>query len=284
MNYIVFCLYIKIFLFSGSGACPDCGVALRRSNFRVQLFEDPLVEKEVDIRKRVLKDFNKKEEDFASLDEYNNYLEEVETIIFNLTNNIDVVETNKRIEQYKKENKDIILKNKNKIGKEEYELEEILEEEKIQEETRKKLLAQEEKEEKEKKMKAKEALIDELMFSNTDARAIVNSFAETLKTVKEEQEKPKQKQNQFSTGIKFGRKVLQNFLPVPKVEEGEPFIYKKMVMVIDGPEPPSWKSIENDGYLVNIRSENEQERAGGYQSNIACMRALQEAFVGLFSA
>ncbi|KAL0279236.1 UNVERIFIED_CONTAM: hypothetical protein PYX00_000846 [Menopon gallinae] len=158
---------VDLLFLKGSGACPDCGVALRRSNFRVQLFEDPLVEKEVDIRKRVLKDFNKKEEDFASLAEYNNYLEEVETIIFNLTNNIDVIETNKRIEQYKKENKDIILKNKNKIGKEEYELEEILEEEKIQEETRKKLLAQEEKEEKEKKLKAKEALIDELIFSLT---------------------------------------------------------------------------------------------------------------------
>lgn len=90
---------------------------LRRSNFRVQLFEDPMVEKEIDIRKRVLKDYNKKEEDFATLREYNDYLEEIETIIYNLTNNIDVVGTNKRIEQYKKDNKELIMKNKAKIGK-----------------------------------------------------------------------------------------------------------------------------------------------------------------------
>lgn len=75
-----------------------------------------MVEKEIDIRKRVLKDFNKKEEDFATLREYNDYLEEIETIIFNLVNNIDIVATNKRIEQYKKDNKEVIMKNKAKIG------------------------------------------------------------------------------------------------------------------------------------------------------------------------
>lgn len=75
-----------------------------------------MIEKEIDIRKRVLKDFNKKEDDFNTLREYNDYLEEIETIIFNLTNNIDVVGTNKKIEQYKKENKEVITKNKAKIG------------------------------------------------------------------------------------------------------------------------------------------------------------------------
>lgn len=101
----------------GSGSCPDCNVPLRRSNYRVQLFEDPMVEKEIDIRKRVLKDYNKKEEDFATLREYNDYLEEIETIVYNLTNNIDIVNTNKKIEQYKRENKELIMKNKAKIGK-----------------------------------------------------------------------------------------------------------------------------------------------------------------------
>jgi len=40
----------------GSGACPECGIALRRSNFRTQMFEDSGVEKEVDIRKRILRE------------------------------------------------------------------------------------------------------------------------------------------------------------------------------------------------------------------------------------
>ena len=39
----------------GAGNCPECGTPLRKSNFRVQLFEDPAVDKEVEIRKKVLK-------------------------------------------------------------------------------------------------------------------------------------------------------------------------------------------------------------------------------------
>lgn len=138
ISYIHMRINFTLPLFLGSGACPECHIPLRRNNFRVQLFEDPIVEKEVDIRKRVLRDFNKKEEDFSTLFDYNNYLEEVEAIIYNLTNDIEIVDTNKRIEQYKKENREMILKNKTKLGREEYELEEILELEKQQEEVRRK--------------------------------------------------------------------------------------------------------------------------------------------------
>lgn len=53
---------IFIFFLPGAGSCPECNVPLRRSNFRVQLFEDPMVEKEVDIRRRILRDYNKKVE------------------------------------------------------------------------------------------------------------------------------------------------------------------------------------------------------------------------------
>lgn len=57
-------------------------------------------------------------------------MEEIETIIYNLCNNIDIVNTNKRIEQFKKENKDVISKNKFRISKDDMELERILETEK----------------------------------------------------------------------------------------------------------------------------------------------------------
>ena len=96
----------------GSGSCPECGVTLRRNNFRHQLFEDSQIDKEVDIRKRILKDFNKKEEDFDQLSEWNDYLEMVEDIIFNLTNGVDILGTNKRIAEYKERNKDFITKNR----------------------------------------------------------------------------------------------------------------------------------------------------------------------------
>ena len=87
-------------------------MTLRRTNFRHQLFEDSQIDKEVDIRKRILKDFNKKEEDFDQLSEWNDYLEMVEDIIFNLMNGIDILGTNKRIADYKDRNKDFINKNR----------------------------------------------------------------------------------------------------------------------------------------------------------------------------
>lgn len=80
--------------------------------------------------------YNKKESDFATLREYNDYLEEVETIskwhpqcnslfnavtksqwsfsfvVFNLVNDIDIESTRKKVEAYKKDNKELITKNR----------------------------------------------------------------------------------------------------------------------------------------------------------------------------
>ncbi len=107
---------VDILFNRGSAHCPECSVPLRRGNFRAQIYEDPYVEKELDIRRKVLKDFNKVESDFASLRDYNDYLEEVETIIFNLANNVDVEATKKRIETYKNKNKDLITRNRLKLS------------------------------------------------------------------------------------------------------------------------------------------------------------------------
>lgn len=268
----------------GSGACPDCRIPLRRNNFRVQLFEDAAVEKEVDIRKRVLRDFNKKEEDFSSLREYNDYLEEVETIIYNLTNDIDVVNTNKRIEQYKKDNRESIQRNKNKLGKDEYELEEILELEKQQEEQRRAEIRMEEVKTKQKKIRDKEALIDELMFSNVNAKNIVESFANAKEAADKEDDPkpPPAKVSRFlPPGTQFGRQSQTTFLPIP-TEEGPLYVYKPPVFVTDGPKPPSCEEIISMGYMKNIKAATEQEMAGGYMSHIACMRALQDTLAGLY--
>ncbi|VEN55148.1 unnamed protein product [Callosobruchus maculatus] len=231
---------VDLLFLKGSGSCPECKIPLRRNNFRVQLFEDATVEKEVDIRKRVLRDFNKKEEDFTTLKEYNDYLEEVESIIFNLTNNIDVVNTNKRIEQYKRDNKEQIMKNKGKLGRDEYELEEILELEKQMEEQRK---AQQAKEESAKKLP--------------------------------------QRATKFSTGIQIGRQSNTTFLPVP-IDEGPLYTYKPISLPVDGPKPPTTEEIVSRGFINHVRTETEQERAGGFKSIIACSRALQDAMSGLF--
>lgn len=173
-------------------------------------------------------------------------MEEIERIIYNLCHNIDIVSTNKQIEQYKKENRDIIMKNKSRLGREEYELEIQLEREKNDDQRR---IAREsiENDTKKKKLKEKEALIDELMFSSEDASTILKGYAENVEKISEEVEaslpavKP---QTEFSTGVKFGQSV---FLPVPKLEEGPLYTYREPVIVINGPIAPDMIEIECKG-------------------------------------
>ncbi|CAK1547689.1 unnamed protein product [Leptosia nina] len=272
---------VDLLFLKGSGSCPECNVPLRRSNFRVQLFEDSMVEKEIDIRKRILKDFNKKEEDFTTLREYNDYLEDIESIIYNLVNNIDIINTNKRIDQYKKDNKELILKNKAKIGREELELEEILEIEKQMEDIRRAEVLRVEQETKKQKIREKEALIDELMFAEGDAKEILNTFSQNLASRQEEIVPILPKVTQFSSGVKFSRGSGQQGLPI--IEEGPLYKYEPLAIPDRcGPDPPSLQDIVNNGYLKHVRAETETEKTGGYSSTLPCLRALQDALTGLY--
>ncbi|KAJ8541512.1 hypothetical protein K7X08_002328 [Anisodus acutangulus] len=65
--------------------------------------------KEMAIRKRIANIFNKREDNFPSLHEYNDYLEEVEDMIFNLIEGIDVPAIEVKIAQYQRENAEQIM-------------------------------------------------------------------------------------------------------------------------------------------------------------------------------
>jgi CDK-activating kinase assembly factor MAT1 len=96
----------------GSAPCPVCGTALRRAHFTVPLYEDLLVERECRIRKRLSTIFNKREEDFETSKDYNDYLEEVEGIVWNLVQEVDVQATSDKLEAYRQQNLEQIMKNK----------------------------------------------------------------------------------------------------------------------------------------------------------------------------
>ncbi|KAK3394325.1 CDK-activating kinase assembly factor MAT1-domain-containing protein [Podospora didyma] len=75
----------------GPNQCPyaSCNKTLRRRGFRAAFFGDLKVEREVDIRKRVAAVFNQAEEDFETLRDYNNYLNMVEDLTFDLVSGDD---------------------------------------------------------------------------------------------------------------------------------------------------------------------------------------------------
>mmetsp|Transcript_2349 Transcript_2349/g.7029 ORF Transcript_2349/g.7029 Transcript_2349/m.7029 type:complete len:190 (-) Transcript_2349:1308-1877(-) len=70
---------------------------------------ETFLERELRIRRKVESVFNREEVDFASADEYNDYLEQKEDIIFNLTERIDVEATAARLAKYERDNADSIL-------------------------------------------------------------------------------------------------------------------------------------------------------------------------------
>ena len=139
------------------------------------------------------RDFNKQAEDFGSLKDYNDYLEMVEDVIYNLSNNIDIIETNKTIQTYKEANKEQILKNRIKPTKESLELEDmLLEERSLRAKVSKEQQILEEAE-KAAKIRNKEKLIDDLMFGDEDAEKILEQH-------REEVLKQEKKKIVFSTG------------------------------------------------------------------------------------
>lgn len=216
----------------------------------------------------------------------------MESIIFNLANNIDIVETNKKIDDYKKANKEQIQKARLRKPDTILELESILEHEKQCLELRRVQSVTTAKEEKIRKQKNREALIDDLMFlEDVDAKKIV----EQHKIQQQQQENqapapldlpapPAPAPTQFTSGIGFGSK--KTFLPVPKTEEVPLYQYKPFQIRFDGPEPPtleqlrqSTNSSQGATYLQHIRAADKSELAGGYHHSLACRRALQDAFM-----
>ncbi|KAJ8290325.1 hypothetical protein GJAV_G00011430 [Gymnothorax javanicus] len=272
---------VEMLFVRGAGNCVQCDTPLRKSNFRVQLFEDPTVDKEVEIRKKVLKIYNKRDTDFSSLREYNDYLEQIEDIVYNLTNNVDVENTRQIMEQYQRENRDIIQRNKVKLTREQEELEELLLLEQQGCEQRRLESLQEEQRQLLAKRKNKQALLDELESSKLPAALLLAQHKDRAAQLETQLEKQRQavKPTVFSTGIPMGQTV--SLQPVARVKEVL-YQYQPLQVLTYGPLVPELEQLGRLGYLNHVRAASPQDTAGGYTSGLACHRAVQDAFSGLF--
>ncbi|TGO41324.1 hypothetical protein BHYA_0023g00340 [Botrytis hyacinthi] len=102
---------------SGPAPCPvlHCGRTLRKKGFKSAFFEDLGIERECDIRRRVGEVFNRNEDDFETLLDYNNYLEETECMVFDLVNGKGKVkqEAEEKLRRFREANRGAIEENKN---------------------------------------------------------------------------------------------------------------------------------------------------------------------------
>ena len=98
----------------GPRTCPyaGCGKTIRRGQYRRPRFEDLAIEREVDLRGQIARVFNRREAEFVDLRSWNDYLESVEELTFNLIFGIDVKETEAKIESYRIQNAKSIERNR----------------------------------------------------------------------------------------------------------------------------------------------------------------------------
>ncbi|KAJ7632223.1 CDK-activating kinase assembly factor [Roridomyces roridus] len=159
----------------GPAPCPICNKVLRKLAFTPQTFEDLGVEKEIAIRRRIAKSaFNKRVEDFMSLRDFNDYLEDVEDITFNLINDVEPVETEARIAAYREANAALTLLNTQREEAYIHSLRQAEEQERKERELRAEELRREEEEEREAKELGKRDIIDRLERADgSDASGVV---------------------------------------------------------------------------------------------------------------
>lgn len=89
---------------------------VRTPNYDNADFEDDtnVLNKDIQVRRRYMKWFNKRRDDFDTDAAYDDYLEMVEGIIFNVVNNVDVEATKERVEKYRQQNQAEIGQNQAK--------------------------------------------------------------------------------------------------------------------------------------------------------------------------
>ncbi|KAI0336377.1 CDK-activating kinase assembly factor [Cubamyces sp. BRFM 1775] len=261
----------------GPAPCPICGKILRKLAFTPQTFEDLGVEKEVAVRRRIAKEFNKRREDFPDLRSYNDYLEMVEDITFNLINDIDVPETEERIAKYRRENAALIEMN----AKREEEYARYLQEQEEMERQERELRAQElrrlEEEERQEREKGKQAIIDELETSDKDAaRLVAKSRLEAQRRASARASSSSGFSTfQSSASLLRSRAAQSTVVPdVPHVPlQDNWYTYDDMFKMRSTYHDPVSDAVrrDRDGIM----------RAGGYMVEQAWERALRFAVAGL---
>ncbi|KAL6072261.1 CDK-activating kinase assembly factor MAT1 [Balamuthia mandrillaris] len=300
----------RIFSTQSILVCPVCNAPLRKTSFVTQSWEDRAMEKESAIRKRILREYNKRPEDFPTLKDYNDYLEEVEDIIFNLANNIDVDATNAKIQRYREENQDLIIRNQSKKAEEDRKLATLLAEEERGHLNRQQTYLEEEQRALEERRKRREQLLDGLA-KGTLTPAQLKAEEEKQKQKEKEKERKEEHQrniNKRQRNATGATVTLPEATPVALPPPSRPtpaatnfsyvpqnfhptFVQPKPVLAAAARSFASSSAAAASSTTVPLspasmqarkQKEVKAARAGGFRPDIPKKRALEEAFAGLF--
>jgi len=261
--------------------CPNekCGRMLMKKNFRDQLFDDPMIEREVFIRRRLSKIYNLHEDNFDSLRAFNDYLEHIEDIVSKLVHEIDAEQVEEEIHQFREKNTELIERNRRRLNADDIWVNQMLEEEA----KRSKRLQAETNEENAKNgdaMANPRAIIDQLRQTDLPAEVILDR----QRKLQIEAEMAEKEEAQRKKKIKLERQRASQVTTFGQVErKGKIYVHEAPHPALHGPRMPTLEEITNDGYLRYVRRTNRAETAGGYVPLVGCARALFESRQDLFS-
>uniref|UniRef100_A0A8R1E6C5 RING-type domain-containing protein n=1 Tax=Caenorhabditis japonica TaxID=281687 RepID=A0A8R1E6C5_CAEJA len=269
-----------------SGNCHVCNRLLRKNGFREQIYEDPLIDKETHLRRKLRRIYNLKADDFENLREFGDYQERFETLVYNLVFEDNVAETNAEIQAFEEKHKDQIDRNRRRLDEDQKWMEDCLREERAMKARMSEHLEQDAKEkEATSAVTDTRKIMDELRDSNVAAEVILDR--ERKKQIekeleeKEEQEKRKRRNKEMLQTRKRNAENM-TFNHVVRVA-GRAYVHQPPELFINGPPMPNAAQIESLGYLAHIRHAAPDCVAGGYTSAVGCSRALFEARIDLFA-
>ncbi|KAM0723841.1 hypothetical protein Q7P37_000831 [Cladosporium fusiforme] len=269
----------------GPAQCPlpGCKRTLRKHRFRVQTFEDIKVEREVDIRKRVAAVFNKREDDFEDLRAYNDYLNDVEDITFNLVEGIDVENSNQRLESYRQMHADEIAANQHLAQEEKTSYKELQKQERQQARLRREAAHREEEEERREAAESRRDVLNRLAQGTEDAETIAKEGQQVQLKKRMNRQAAAEKQRQLQAASDMGNgssnlvikglKTRKAPGPEAPIDPFDGLAFKTEYYSLQ--DNYSWEVIQNpmSDKVVRAGGYDVMEQFGG--------RALCEAFSGL---
>ncbi|PSS15247.1 hypothetical protein M430DRAFT_29235 [Amorphotheca resinae ATCC 22711] len=267
---------------SGPASCPvpRCGKTLRKRGFHKAFFADLKIEREVDVRKRVGAVFNRRQDEFETLLDWNNYLEEVEGLVF------DIVEgdaktraqAEEKLKAYKEANSGEIEMN-TRLGLEEGELEKRREKAEREAARQRRLAAlKEEEEEKADLLKNRKEVLDRLATEDGDANAIAMQAQKVIL------KKSSARRNLADTQMETNKSAMDSGLTIRGLKKKEAPVVEKPYDPFGGVDLTPSRYVLQESYdsewLGNAKRDM-RHMAGGYSLQEYYARTMFEAFSGL---
>ncbi|PKS12715.1 hypothetical protein jhhlp_000923 [Lomentospora prolificans] len=263
----------------GPNQCPyaGCYKTLRKRGFRAPWFNDLSVERECDIRKRVAAVFNKVEDDFETLEDYNNYLERVEDLTDALVNGSEEKrrEGEKELMEWEAAHKAEIEANKKRRG----EADELSKQRMQAEEQAAKVRRLEALREAEEERKLGAKLKEEML--NGLARGEAGQAAETMNRIMLKRRGEGKRQQQVSYGDGTNPNLsIRGLKEKKRADDNLPYDpFGGLDLTPSRYKITDYSDYHND-WLDNARTNNEY-RVGGYAVEEYLSRVMFEAFSGM---